>query len=62
MKEGEVVSLVKPEQEEFFTAMTQKIQGSRPRKLEEEEDRVGLQERYIEALGEMKTIMKKKKK
>lgn len=61
MKEGEVVSLVKPEQEGFFEAITQKIQGSRPVKLEEEEDGVGLQERYIEALGEMKTILTKKK-
>lgn len=61
VKEGEVVSLVKPEQEGFFSAITQKIQGSRPMKLEEEEDGVGLQERYIEALGEMKTIMTKKK-
>ena len=55
------MSLVKPEHEGFFSAITQKIQGSRPMKLEEEEDGVGLQERYIEALGEMKTIMTKKK-
>ena len=55
------MSLVKPEQEGFFSAITQKIQGSRPVKLEEEEDGVGLQERYIEALGEMKTILTKMK-
>ena len=34
------MSLVKPEQEGFFEAITQKIQGSRPVKLEEEEDEV----------------------
>ena len=57
-----MVSLVKPEQEGFFSAITQKIQGSRPVKLEEEVDRVGLQERYIEALGKMKTILTRNKR
>ena len=59
MREGEVYSLVKPEQERYFHAITRKIQGSHPTKLEEDIGGDDFEARYIASVSELQKMMKK---
>lgn len=60
MKEGDVVSLVRPQQEGFFRFMTKKIQGSHA-KEEMEKASEEMEKKYVEAIGQLKEVMMSEK-
>ncbi len=61
MKEGDVVSLVRPQQEGFFRFMTKKIQGSHAKKEEMEKASEEMEKKYVEAIGQLKEVMMSEK-